>query len=138
MLTAERKYYTMNDKVAIVTGGSSGMGLAISQELKSKGIKMIIFDIQRPPETFDYYCVDIRDDGQIKSSLENISKVDILINNAGIYFERYLEDTTNDEIDRMVDINIKGTYLMSRNVLSKIKETKGCIVTIASCFVLIF
>jgi NAD(P)-dependent dehydrogenase (short-subunit alcohol dehydrogenase family) len=56
-----------------------------------------------------------------------------LVNNAGIYFERYLEDTTNDEIDRMVDINIKGTYLMSRNVLSRIKESKGCIVTIASC-----
>lgn len=127
----------MNDKVAIVTGGSSGMGLAISQELKSKGIKVIIFDIQRPPESFEYYFVDIRNDGQIKSALKNISKVDILVNNAGIYFERYLEDTTNDEIDRMVDINMKGTYLMSRNVLSKIKETKGCIVTIASCLGLV-
>lgn len=123
----------MNDKVAIVTGGSSGMGLAISQELKAKGIKVIIFDIQRPPEGFDYYCVDIREDEQIMSALNNIPKVDILINNAGIYFERYLEDTSNEEIDRMVDINIKGTYRMSRNVLSKMKETKGCIVTIASC-----
>lgn len=123
----------MNEKVAIVTGGSSGMGLAISQELKAKGIKVIIFDIQRPPEGFDYYYVDIREDEQIMSALNNIPKVDILINNAGIYFERYLEDTSNEEIDRMVDINIKGTYRMSRNVLSKIKETKGCIVTIASC-----
>ncbi|HHY27851.1 MAG TPA: SDR family oxidoreductase [Desulfitobacterium dehalogenans] len=124
-------------KVAIVTGGSSGMGLAISRKLKQEGMDVIIFDIQNSPDDFPFYQVDIRNDGQIKAALSQIPRVDVLVNNAGVYFEKYLEDTTNDDIDNMVDINIKGTYLMTRNVLPKIKETKGSIVVIASCLGLV-
>lgn len=124
-------------KVAVVTGGSSGMGLAIARRLKEAGIEVIIFDIQKPPEEFPFYHVDIRDDSQIKSALAHIPQLDILVNNAGIYFERYLEDTTNDEIDNMVDINIKGTYLMTRNALAKIKERQGSVIIIASCLGLV-
>ena len=124
-------------KVAVVTGGSSGMGLAISKKLKNLGIHVIIFDIQPPLENFEFYHVDIRDDKQIISALLNIPKIDILVNNAGVYFEKYLEDTTNEEIDRMVDINIKGTYRMTRNTLEKIKAAKGSIVIIASCLGLV-
>ena len=52
-------------------------------------------------------------------------------------FEKYLEDTTNDEIDKMVDVNIKGTYLITRNAFQKVKESKGNIVIIASCLGLV-
>lgn len=124
-------------KTAIVTGGSSGMGLAISQKLKQLGINVIIFDIQPPPEEFVFFHVDIRDDRQIQNALSQIDTVDILVNNAGVYFEKYLEDTTNDEIDKMVDINIKGTYLVTRNSFNKIKEAKGSIIIIASCLGLV-
>lgn len=124
-------------KTAIVTGGSSGMGLSISRKLKQHGIDVIIFDIQSPPDDFQFFRVDIRNDAQIKAALSQIDRVDILVNNAGIYFEKYLEDTTNDEIDRMVDINIKGTYLMTRNVFPKIKDAKGSVVIIASCLGLV-
>lgn len=48
-----------------------------------------------------------------------------------------LEDTTNDEIDKMVDVNIKGTYLMTRDAFPQIKKRKGCIVIIASCLGLV-
>ena len=126
-----------NKKTAIVTGGSSGMGLAISQKLKQVGIDVIIFDVQSPPNDFTFFNVDIRNDEQIKAALLQIDNVDILVNNAGVYFEKYLEDTTNDEIDKMVDINIKGTYLITRNVFPKIKAAKGSIVIIASCLGLI-
>ncbi len=126
-----------NKKVVVVTGGSSGLGLAISNKLKDMGMHVIIFDIQSPPNDFEFYHVDIRDDIQIKSALSNIHQLDILVNNAGIYFEKYLEDTTNEEIDRMVDINIKGTYLVTRNAFAKIKDAKGSIVMIASCLGLV-
>ena len=127
----------MDRKTALVTGGSSGMGLAIAKKLRSMGLEVIIFDIQSPPEGFSYFHVDIRNDAQIQEALSQIPRIDILVNNAGVYFEKYLEDTTNDEIDRMVDINIKGSYLMTRNALSKIKETSGSIVFIASCLGLV-
>ncbi len=126
-----------NKKVVVVTGGSSGMGLAISKKLQKLGMHVIIFDIQSPVEDFEFYHVDIRDDIQIKSALSKIPQLDILVNNAGVYFEKHLEDTTNEEIDRMVDINIKGTYLVTRNAFSKIKEAKGSIVMIASCLGLV-
>lgn len=127
----------MDKKIAIVTGGSSGMGLAISKKLKQMGMEVVIFDIQNPPDDFSFYHVDIRNDEQIKAAISQIPKIDILVNNAGIYFEKYLEDTTNDEIDKMVDVNIKGTYLITRNAFQKVKESKGNIVIIASCLGLV-
>lgn len=127
----------MENKIAVVTGGSSGMGLAISRKLKQMGIQVIVFDVQEPPEEFQYFQVDIRSDAQIKDVLSQIPHIDILVNNAGIYFEKYLEDTTNDEIDKMVDVNIKGTYLMTRDAFPQIKKSKGCIVIIASCLGLV-
>ena len=123
----------INKKVAVVTGGSSGMGFAIAKKLQEKGIHVYVFDIQKPPENFDYFYVDIRNDQDIKNAIANIPTIDILINNAGIYFEKYIEDTTNDEIDQMVDINIKGTYIVTRNLIEKIKKSKGSIINIASC-----
>ena len=124
-------------KVALVTGGSSGMGLAIARKLRQSGMEVIIWDVQRPPEAFSYYQVDIRSDAQIQAALSQMPRIDVLVNNAGVYFEKYLEDTTNEEIDRMVDINIKGTYLVTRNVFPRIRESRGCIVIIASCLGLV-
>ena len=113
------------------------MGLAISRKLKQMGIQVIVFDIQEPLDEFQYFQVDIRSDTQIKEALLQIPHIDILVNNAGIYFEKYLEDTTNDEIDKMIDVNIKGTYLMTRDAFPQIKRSKGCIVIIASCLGLV-
>ncbi|MCI6535392.1 MAG: SDR family oxidoreductase [Lachnospiraceae bacterium] len=127
----------MENKIAVVTGGSSEMGLAISRKLKQMGIQVIVFDIQEPLDEFQYFQVDIRSDTQIKEALLQIPHIDILVNNAGIYFEKYLEDTTNDEIDKMIDVNIKGTYLMTRDAFPQIKRSKGCIVIIASCLGLV-
>lgn len=124
-------------KTAIVTGGSSGMGLAISRRLRQEGMHVVVFDLQSPPEDFPFFPVDIRSDGQIRTALAELPRVDLLVNNAGVYFEKYLEDTTNDEIDRMVDVNIKGTYLMTRNAFAKIRASGGSIVIIASCLGLV-
>jgi len=120
-------------KVAVITGGSSGIGLAIARKLDSDGFHVIIFDMQKPPENFECFLVDIRSDRQLKDAFSHISRIDILVNNAGIYFEKYLEDTTNEDLDRMVDINIKGTFLVTRNALPKLLDGGGCIVMISDC-----
>lgn len=128
---------SLKDKVAIVTGGSNGIGEAIANKLKELGAKVIIFDIKAPRSNFEYYKVDITKDIEIKQAIEQIEKVDILVNNAGIYFEKYLEETTDEDIDFMVDVNIKGTFKVTRNAIDKLKEQKGCIVNIASCLGLV-
>lgn len=126
--------HLMNGKqLAVVTGGSSGMGLAIARKLREQGMEVAVFDVQPPPEPFLYYQVDIRRDGEIRAAAEKLPRADVLVNNAGVYFERYLEDTTDEEIDRMVDINVKGTYRVTRDLLPKLLESRGSIVTVASC-----
>ena len=127
----------LKGKVAVVTGGSNGIGEAIVKKLDELGAKVIIFDIKDPNEKFEYYKVDITKDNEIKEAVENIERIDILVNNAGVYFEKYLEETTDNDIDYMVDINIKGTFKVTRNMIDKLKETKGCIVNIASCLGLV-
>lgn len=124
-------------KLAVVTGGSSGMGLAIARRLREKGMDVAVLDVQAPPEPFPYYQVDIRRDAEIRAAAEELARVDILVNNAGVYFERYLEDTTNEELDRMVDVNIKGTYMVTRDFLPKLLKNRGSIVMVASCLGLV-
>lgn len=127
----------LKGKTAIVTGGSDGIGKAIANKLNNLGAKVIILDIKKPKGDFEYYKVDITKDNEIKEAIKNIEKIDILVNNAGVYFEKYLEETTDNDIDYMVDINIKGTFKVTRNMIDKLKETKGCIVNIASCLGLV-
>lgn len=127
----------LNGKVAVVTGGSNGIGEAISKKLKELGAKVIIFDTKESKSTFEYYKVNITKDNEIKEAVNLIDKVDILVNNAGIYFEKYIEQTTDEDIDNMVDVNIKGTFKVTRNLIDKLKESKGCIVNIASCLGLV-
>ncbi len=127
----------LKNKVAVVTGGSCGIGEAIATKLKELGAKVIIFDVKEPKDTFDYYKVNITKDDEIKKAVNSLDKVDILINNAGIYFEKYIEETTDEDIDKMVDVNIKGTFKVTRNLIDKIKKNKGCIVNIASCLGLV-
>ena len=127
----------LKNKVAVVTGGSCGIGEAIATKLKELGAKVIIFDVKEPKDTFDYYKVNITKDDEIKKAVNSLDKVDILVNNAGIYFEKYIEETTDEDIDKMVDVNIKGTFKVTRNLIDKIKKNKGCIVNIASCLGLV-
>lgn len=123
-------------KTAIVTGGSSGIGLAAAKRLKSDGFHVVILDVQ-PPEGFEFFKADIRSTLEIRRALSQIPRIDVLVNNAGVYFEKYLEDTTDDELDRMVDINIKGSYRVTREAIGKLREVSGSIIFVASCLGLV-
>ena len=127
----------LEGKVAIVTGGSNGIGEAIANKLNLLGAKVIILDITEPKSNFEYYKVDITKDSEIQNAIKNIEKIDILVNNAGVYFEKYLEETTDSDMDYMVDINIKGTFKVTRNVINKLKKQKGCVINISSCLGLV-
>lgn len=119
-------------KIALITGGSKGIGKAIAQRFIMEGAKVIIFDLEKSDHDVEFYQVDIRNEKQIKNAFAKIKKLDILVNNAGIYFQASVEDTTKEQLDKMLDINIKGTYMMSKHSLFLIKKSKGNIINIAS------
>ena len=136
----------LKDKVAIVTGGAMVNGLGIVKVFLKHGAKVIIFDysdkleetVQKLREdVYDVegYKVDIRDREKInecmKKVVEKYQKIDILVNNAGVAKLTPFEETTDEIRDFHFDINIKGTWNMSQEVL-KYMAKDGAIVNLSS------
>ncbi len=122
----------LNKKTVLVTGGSKGIGEAIAKRFLKEGARVIIFDIEKPDYKVEFFKVDISNEKQIKNNINKINKIDVLVNNAGIYFQSSVEKTTKEQLDKIIDINIKGTYFMCKHSIPLILKTKGNIINIAS------
>jgi len=122
----------LDKKIALITGGSNGIGKAIAQRFLSEGAKVIIFDIVKPDYDVDFYQVDITKEEEIKKTFQEIKHLDIVVNNAGIYFQESVEETSKEQLDKIIDVNFKGAYLISKYALPLIKESKGNIINISS------
>jgi len=122
----------LDKKVALVTGGSNGIGKAIARRFLDEGAKVIIFDIVEPDYDVDFYQVDVSNEEEIKKAFQEIKHLDILVNNAGIYFQASIEETSKEQLDKIIDVNFKGAYLISKYALPLIREDKGNIINISS------
>ncbi|MGM0568045.1 MAG: 3-oxoacyl-[acyl-carrier-protein] reductase [Elusimicrobiota bacterium] len=136
----------MSDKeIAVVTGGAMGIGKAISRRLKSSGKEIVIIDISKEQAEAaarelegSYYLCDVRDSEQVAAAVKEIiekhGKIDILVNNAGITSDALLMRMKDGDWDRVIDINLKGVFNFTREVLRKsmLKNRKGSIINIAS------
>lgn len=119
-------------KTVLVTGGAKGIGKAIAQRFAKEGATVIVFDTEKPDYKVNFHQVDISKDDQIKKAFLQIKKLDILVNNAGIYFQTNIENTSKEQLDKITDINFKGTFLISKYALPLIKKNKGNIINISS------
>ena len=122
----------LDKKIALITGGSNGIGKAIAQRFLDEGAKVIIFDIVKPDYEADFYQVDITKEEEIQKAFQKIKHLDIVVNNAGIYFQASIEETSQEQLDKIIDVNFKGAYLISKYALPLIKESKGNIINISS------
>ena len=139
----------LEGKVAVVTGGGRGIGRAIALGLAKEGANVVIADINpvdaenAAKEAIGLGVrgiaskVDISQKSDIERMIEMVmgefGQIDILVNNAGVTQKVDIEDLTEQDWDRVVDINLKGTFFCSQLVFSKMKERKyGKIVNIAS------
>jgi len=139
----------LKDKVAIVTGARRGIGEAIALKLAEGGAKVVVTDIskedcQKVVEKIKSLGseglalkLDVTKENEIKSVVEEtkekFGKVDILVNNAGIFMQNNLEDMETSEINKMLDINLRGAIMCIKHVLPGMKEQKyGKIVNISS------
>ncbi len=138
----------LNDKVAIVTGGSRGIGQAISELFAKEGAAVIIIDLLPQGEAVakginlnggkaEFHSVSVTDKAAIEALFEKINsehgKIDILINNAGITRDRTLEKMSEDEWDAVIEVNLKGVFICTQAVAPYMKANKyGRIVSAAS------
>ena len=122
----------LKGKTALITGGSSGIGKAIALAFLKEGAKVLVFDIQKPDFDAKFFKVDVRDEKQIEKAFTEVKELNILVNNAGVYEPGFVEETTNEQLDKVIDINFKGTYLMSKHSMPLLRKSKGNIINVAS------
>ncbi len=131
-----------NDKIVVVTGGSSGIGESTSNVLEKFGAQVINLDISKPKNSVSkvkFMELDVTDEKNVIRVISQIlidyGKIDVLINSAGVTARNALDnDHTEYELwKKVIDVNLNGTYLVSREVIKNMISNKsGCIVNLSS------
>lgn len=122
-------------KVCIVTGGSSGIGLSIVKLFCEQNYRVYNLDIN--PGEFGEFCqCDMSDVAQVNNIITQIGQdqdIAVLVSNAGIHFSANIENTTEAELDKVFNINVKGAYAAIKAVLPVMKRNNnGAIILISS------
>ena len=132
----------LDGKVAIVTGGSKGIGYSIAERFLKEGAKVIICSRNKSELSkaaanlgCDFHQLNVSDSLGVKSMSEWFSKehgkLDILVNNAGLIRPGRITKTTEEDWDLQINVNLKGPYLMSNNFLPHMNNG-GAILNISS------
>ena len=106
-------------KVAVVTGGSSGLGAAISNALEDAGAKVVVADLQGSPQ------VDVTNDDDVRSLFASLDRLDVLVLSAAVEVRKPLLDTTDEDWQRVLDVNLKGPFLCMRHALPLMARSGG-------------
>lgn len=127
----------LKGKVAIVTGGTKGIGKGIADKLSELGSKVIVSSRNKIPTKHHFIKCDVSNYAEAqnlaKEVIKKFKKIDILINNAGIYPFVSFKDMTEQQWDQVIDINLKGIFNCTKAVLPyMMKGNYGKIVNISS------
>lgn len=135
----------LEDKVAVITGGNSGIGLATAKEFASQGAQVVL--LARSQEKLDKaiseighnatgYLGDVTDLNSLKSLYENVAKdfgqVDIVFTSAGLFESSLFEETDDALFTRMSDVNFKGTYFTVKYAVPYLSKGAS-VILVSSC-----
>jgi 3-oxoacyl-[acyl-carrier protein] reductase len=139
----------LKDKVAIITGSARGIGQATALKFAAEGAKVVVCDLDR--KAVDEVVAEIAGQGgqaigfavnvtdkasivaMVKGVTDKYGRIDVLVNNAGIVDDAMLRKMTDDQFERVIDINLKGTYNCARAVVDiMIAQGAGVILNASS------
>ena len=138
----------LEGKIAVITGGSRGIGAAIAKRLAADGANVaitytkgadaaasVVKEIERAGRKAIAIQADATDAVAVEAAVEKtvatFGGLDILVNNAGTAIPKRFEETTLDELDRLIDINVRGTFVATQAALKQMKSG-GRIIMIGS------
>src|SRR5256886_4601334 len=138
----------LEGKIALITGGSRGIGAAIAKRLAADGANVaitytkgaetaasVVNEIERAGRKAIAIQADATDAGAVEAAVEKtvatFGGLDVLVNNAGTAIPKKFEETTLEELDRLIDINIRGTFVATQAALKQMKSG-GRIIMIGS------
>jgi len=128
-------------KVCVVTGGASGIGAAAAKGFAAEGGKVVLldFDEKALKETAatipgaKAFVVDVSSKASIEKAFKEIGQVNILVNSAGVIGKSTLKNMAEEEWDRVLDINLKGTALCTQAAAAKMRgQGGGAVVNVSS------
>lgn len=130
----------LTNQVCAVTGGAKGIGLATAQALLARGARVALLDLENValdhPHALSIRC-DVSRATDVQSAVNQITErlgpIDVWVNNAGLARHRWIPDYTEEEIDLMLAVNLKGTILGSQAALkAMIPHKRGHIINVIS------
>jgi NAD(P)-dependent dehydrogenase (short-subunit alcohol dehydrogenase family) len=147
------------DRTVIVTGGASGIGRGIAMRFGEEGANVVVADVQRDPKQGEYYDTDVdrptdevvdeetpgtglyvetdvSDPGSVEATVERavdeFGRLDVLVNNAGIYVPGDSQELTVDEWHTVLDVNLGGHFICAKYAIPHLVEAEGQIVNMGS------
>ena len=138
----------LENKVAIVTGSSKGIGEGIARVFSQEGARIVVVcrtedagrkmadELGAPERRAIFVQTDVKSSESIQNmiatTIETFGKLDILVNNAGYHISKNVEETSEEEWEFIINTNLRSTFLCSKYAIPHLRKTKGNIINISS------
>ena len=139
--------YDSDVRTVVVSGAAGGIGAAVARRFAASGATLVLGDLNAVGleelagqlaalTTVHALACDVSVPTDCRNLMDTAAadagRVDVLVNTAGVWTEGPSEETTEEEWDRTIDVNLKGTFFCCRYAIPHLKKTRGCIINLSS------